>query len=223
MKNIQLKKVNSQDIETMSLQIIDSEVPEPKPFTGMQWDVVRRMIHTTADFELLDLVRFSPNAIENGVQALMNKADIVTDTQMARCGIPMRRMQPLGCKVHCFMDDYEVVTMAKQNKTTRALAAIDVALKRISPQIFLIGNAPTALMRLLFSLEKMPTLPSLIIGMPVGFVNAEESKALLMKRKDIEFICVKGRKGGSALAASVVNSLANEALKRRNISFEEKK
>lgn len=212
-----IKHVRPQDIEDMSLGIIDAEVPQPRPYKGVEWEVVRRMIHTTADFELLELVRFSPGAVESGVRALLAGAAIATDTQMARCGIPMRRMEPLGCSVQCFMNDERVAAEAKISGTTRALAAVDVAVETVSPQIFVIGNAPTALVRLLFHIENGSVLPSLVVGMPVGFVNAAESKALLAAQEKVEFITLEGRKGGSALAACVINALANEALRRINV------
>ncbi|MGE4506435.1 MAG: precorrin-8X methylmutase [Desulfovibrionaceae bacterium] len=215
--DIHLRDVRPQDIEAMSLSIIDAEVPEPRPFQGLEWQVVRRMIHTTADFELLDLVRFSPGAMEAGVRALLAGARIVTDTQMARCGIPLRRMSPLGCTVTCLMDDPEVARLAREAETTRAMAAVDVAVETISPQIFVIGNAPTALVRLLNLVDSGAASPALVVGMPVGFVNAAESKALLERMEKIEFVTVFGRKGGSALAACVVNALANEALRRQNV------
>lgn len=216
---IRLREVRPDEIEGLSLAIIDAEVSEPRPFNGLQWEVVRRMIHTTADFELLDLVRFHPEAVESGVQALMHGATIVTDTEMARCGIPLRRMEPLGCTVHCLMNDPRVVQQAKENKTTRALAAVDVALGSLSAQIFVIGNAPTALIRLLEKIENGTAAPALVVGMPVGFVNAAESKVLLIAQKKIPFISIEGRKGGSSLAATVINSLAIEALRRTNVGI----
>jgi precorrin-8X/cobalt-precorrin-8 methylmutase len=196
-------------IEAGSLAIIDAETPEPRPFVGRQWEIVRRLIHTTADFEMLDLVRFSPGAVEAGLTALADGVTIVTDTEMARCAIPLRRMAPLGCQVVCLLNDPDVVLTAKQNGQTRAAAAMDAALATLpGPLVFAIGNAPTALLRLLKRLDEGVTAPALIIGMPVGFVNAAESKALLMSRADVPWICISGRKGGSALAGATVNALA---------------
>ncbi len=204
----------------MSLSIIDAEVPEPRAYQGLEWEVVRRMIHTTADFELLDLVRFHSHAVEAGVNALMNGATIITDTEMARCGIVLRRMTPLKCEVRCLMNDERVLLKAKKDATTRAQAAIDVAVEDVCAQIFVIGNAPTALVRLLKLIDSGAASPSLVVGMPVGFVNAKESKARLIEQTNVPFISIQGRKGGSALGACVVNSLANEALKRTNIVLE---
>ncbi|MBG0790324.1 MAG: precorrin-8X methylmutase [Desulfovibrionaceae bacterium] len=196
-----------EEIESESFRIIDSEVPEPRPYSGSAWQIVRRMIHTTADFELLDLVRFSANAVENGINALKAGAVIVTDTEMARRGMPVRRLDPLGCTVHCLMNDPRVMERAAAEGITRAKAAVDVAADELRPDIWVVGNAPTALMRLVERVDSGMPAPALVVGMPVGFVNAAESKALLMDR-EMEYISIEGRKGGSALAASVVNALA---------------
>ena len=115
-------------IEAASLAIIDSEVPEPRPYDGPRWDVVRRLIHTTADFEMLDLVRFSHGAVEAGLAALAAGATIVTDTEMARCAIPARRLTPLGASVRCLLNDPDVVAAATRANGTRAAAAMDAAL-----------------------------------------------------------------------------------------------
>ena len=200
------------DIEAESLRIIESEVPEPRVYAGDEWLVVRRMIHTTADFELLDLVRFHPRAVEAGKRALAGGCTLVTDTEMARAGIPDRRMDALSCTVRCLMRDPEVLALSKELGCTRARAAVDFAIERIKPAIWVIGNAPTALLRLLEHIEAGRAEPALVIGMPVGFVNAAESKALLMAQSRVPYIAIAGRKGGSALAASVVNALAEMLL-----------
>lgn len=199
-------------IESSSMAIIDAEVPEPRPFTGHRWNVVRRLIHTSADFEMLDLVRFSPGAVRSGVAALSAGCAIVTDTEMARMGIPMRRMTPLGCSVTCLMNDPDVMAQAKATGHTRARMAVDTAVERLQPAIFVLGNAPTALLRLMEHIDAGAINPALVVGMPVGFVNAAESKALLAQRTDVPFITIAGRKGGSPLAAACVNALADIAL-----------
>lgn len=196
-----------EEIEAESFRIIDSEVPEPRPFAGPRWQIVRRMIHTTADFELLELVKFSENAVDNGIDAMKNGAVIVTDTEMAKRGMPVRRLDPLGCVVHCLINDSRVVERAAGEGITRAKAAVDVAAAELKPDIWVVGNAPTALIRLVEHVDQGMAPPALVVGMPVGFVNAAESKALLMSR-DIPYISIQGRKGGSALAACVVNALA---------------
>ena len=195
-------------IEAASLAIIDSEVPEPRPYDGPRWDVVRRLIHTTADFELLDLVRFSDGAVRAGIRAIEAGATIVTDTEMARCAIPPRRLAPFGCAVRCFMNDPAVAAAAKAAGSTRAALAVDFALDLPGPLIFAIGNAPTALLRLLSRIDGGAPAPALVVGMPVGFVNAAQSKALLMTRADLAWIAIAGRKGGSALAGATINALA---------------
>ncbi|NCC25181.1 MAG: precorrin-8X methylmutase [Deltaproteobacteria bacterium] len=201
-----------EEIEARSLAVIDVEVPEPRPFAGAEWAIVRRMIHTTADFELLDLVRFHPRAVTAGLAALTHGCAMVTDTHMARCGIPERRLTPLCCTVNCLMTDPRTAELAQASGTTRARAAVDLAEDEFRPAIHVIGNAPTALIRLLERIEQGLSRPALIVGMPVGFVHAAESKDLLMAQMEIPFITLAGRKGGSALAASVINALADLAL-----------
>jgi len=201
-------------IEKQSFAVIESEVPEPRPFAGNEWRVVRRMIHTSADFELLSLVHFHPDAIREGIKALLERCLIVTDTEMARMGITRRRMDQLGCSVISYMNEEEVKVRARKEGTTRASAAVDFALPRLTGSIYVVGNAPTALLRLLNRITEDKCKPALVVGMPVGFVNAAESKELLMEQKDIPYITIRGRKGGSALAATVVNQLAEVAIEK---------
>jgi precorrin-8X/cobalt-precorrin-8 methylmutase len=201
------------EIEKRSFEIIDAEVPEPRPFAGKEWEIVRRLIHTTADFEMLSLVRFHKNAINAGLSALRAGCHIITDTEMAKKGIPYRRIDPLGCPCSCFMNEPDVVARAKRENITRALAAVDKAASIEGPTIFAIGNAPTALLRLLELIKERRIAPDLIVGMPVGFVNAAESKRLLISQTDIPYIAIEGRKGGSALAAATINALAEIALR----------
>jgi len=199
------------EIERRSFAIIDSEVLEPRPFEGAHWEVVRRMIHTSADFELLSLAVFHNDAVQAGIAAIRRGCTIVTDTEMARAGIGLRRIDRWGCRVKCFMGDEEVARRARELGITRARAALDLVAGRMDGGIFVIGNAPTALLRLLDFMNEGICRPSLVVGMPVGFVNAEESKELLMGQSKTPYITVRGRKGGSALAASVVNALAELA------------
>jgi len=201
------------EIEKRSFEIIDAEVPEPRPFTGRQWEIVRRLIHTTADFEMLTLVRIHPKAVQAGLAALRAGCHIITDTEMAKKGIPYRRLDPLGCSCSCFMNEPDVVARAKRENITRALAAVDKAAEIEGPAIFAVGNAPTALLRLLELVKERRISPDLIVGMPVGFVNAAESKRLLTEQTDIPYIAIEGRKGGSALAAATINALAEIALR----------
>ena len=148
-------------IENKSFAIIDSEVPEPRPFSGNEWSIVRRMIHTSADFELLSLVRFHPDAIREGTQSLLGGCLIITDTEMARMGITSHRMALLGCSISCFINEKEVRERALKEKSTRASEAVDYALSRLNGSIYVVGNAPTALIRLLvivYTLEKQKLL-----------------------------------------------------------------
>lgn len=195
------------EIEPRSLAIIDAEVPEPRPFAGDEWAVARRMVHTTADFDLLNHIRFHPGAVRAGREALLAGADIVTDTRMALAGIPSRRLTPLGCSARCLMNEARVAARARAEGVTRAWAAVDEVMDGGGADIFVIGNAPTALYRLLERVALGARPPRLVVGMPVGFVNAAESKDLLLAQDGIPYIAVAGRKGGSALAASVVNAL----------------
>lgn len=204
-----------EDIEAESMRIIEAEVPEPRPYQGAQWLVVRRMIHTTADFELLNLVRFHPLAVQAGLDALSRGCTLFTDTEMARSGIPDRRMTALGCSVRCLMRAPEVLALSQAQGCTRARAAIDCAVSTLRPEIYVIGNAPTALLRLLEHVKAGRAAPALIVGMPVGFVNAAESKDLLIKQDGIPFIAIEGRKGGSALAACAINALADMAIAQK--------
>jgi len=206
------------EIENESMRIIEAEVPEPRAFAGLEWLVVRRMIHTSADFEMLDLVRFSPGAVEAGVAALAGGCRVFTDTEMARCAIPVRRMEPLGCTVTCLMNDPEVAERARREGITRARAAVDKAAQDMAGGIVGGGNAPTALLRLMELLDGGLAAPALVVGMPVGFVNAAESKDLLSRRTDVPFVTIRGRKGGSPLAGCVVNALADRTLQRQVIS-----
>ncbi|TVM32811.1 precorrin-8X methylmutase [Oceanidesulfovibrio marinus] len=205
-------------IESGSMAIIDAEVPEPRPFAGNEWVVVRRMIHATADFELLDLVRFHPQAVAAALAALSQGGLVLTDTEMARAGLPLRRFDPLGCRVECLMNDPDVQRRAREQGSTRATVAVDVAAERfdnLRNAILLVGNAPTALLRILERCREGSIAPALVLGMPVGFVNAAESKALLVEQSPAPYITITGRKGGSALAAAALNALAQIALDTR--------
>jgi precorrin-8X/cobalt-precorrin-8 methylmutase len=212
---IDLKNINMPgDIEKTSFQIIENEVPALRPFEGDEWLIVRRMIHASADFELLNLTRFHPGAMDSGIKALKSGCLIVTDTEMTRMGITRPRMKRLNCRVKCFINDQAVIQKAQEEQTTRASAAVDHALPQLDGAIYVIGNAPTALINLIIRIHERKCRPSLIVGMPVGFVNAAESKDLLLAQEEMPFITIKGRKGGSALAAAAINQLAEITLAR---------
>jgi precorrin-8X/cobalt-precorrin-8 methylmutase len=193
------------EIESESFRIIDREAG-PHSFTSEQWQIVRRMIHTSADFDYLRTLRFHPQAVAAGLNALRAGKPVITDTNMARTGIRKQDAQRLGVAVYCHMDDPAVHAAARHSGTTRAEAAVDAALAEMAGGIYVIGNAPTALLRLIEQLRRGGARPALIVGLPVGFVNAAESKAALAKL-DHPFITNEGRKGGSNVAAAAVNAL----------------
>ncbi len=193
------------DIETESFRIIDREAG-PHDFTSTQWPIVRRMIHTSADFDYLRTVRFHPQAVAAGLDALRAGKPILTDTNMARTGIRKQDARHFGVAVICHMDDSAVHAAACRSGTTRAEAAVDAALAEMTDGIYVIGNAPTALLRLIEQVRAGRARPALIVGLPVGFVNAAESKAALAELNH-PFITNAGRKGGSNVAVAVVNAL----------------
>ena len=195
-----------EEIESSSFDIIDQEAGA-HDFDDLQWPIVRRMIHTTADFEFMEMVRFHPAAIAAGIEAIRNGNMIITDTNMARVGIRTKELAQFGAIVKCYMNDPLIHEKAESTGTTRARVAVDMAVDDMNDGIYVVGNAPTALLRLIELITEGKARPALIIGLPVGFVNAAESKAALMEL-DYPYISNLGRKGGSNLAASVVNALA---------------
>ena len=192
------------DIEKRSFAIITEELgyelPEDKA------PIIKRCIHTSADFDYAQNLMFSDDVVEKALKALKNGACIVTDTQMAKAGINKKALQKFGGEVYCFMSDEEVAEIARKNGTTRATASMDKAAALQKPLIFAIGNAPTALVRLYELIEDGKLQPELIIGVPVGFVNVVQSKELIMQA-DVPYIVAKGRKGGSNIAACICNAL----------------
>ncbi|MGD8881860.1 MAG: precorrin-8X methylmutase [Desulfobacterales bacterium] len=195
------------EIETLSFKIIDREVG-PHGFSDEQWPVVRRMIHTSADFEYRDSVRFHPDAVAAGMAAIRGGKSVITDTNMARVGIRQKDLKPFGVTVKCYMNAGVVHEKAKSAGTTRAHAAVDAAISDMADGIYVIGNAPTALLHLIEMIKEEKAQPALIIGLPVGFVNAAESKTELLKQDHPPYITNVGRKGGSNVAAAAVNALA---------------
>ncbi|MCD8021289.1 MAG: precorrin-8X methylmutase [Clostridiales bacterium] len=197
--------VKPEEIEKRSMEIITSELngrtwPEP------EFAVVKRCIHTSADFDYADNLCFSENAVRTGMEALRRGAHIVTDTRMAWSGINKKKVAVFGGEVHCFMSDDSVASEAKQRGCTRAAICMERGAKLPGEVIFAIGNAPTALIRLYEMIQEGRIRPALIIGAPVGFVNVVESKELIMKT-DVPFIVPRGRKGGSNIAATICNAM----------------
>ncbi len=198
------------DIEAESFRRIEAQVG-PHHLAPELWAVVRRMIHTSADLEYLRTVRCHPEAVAAGVAALRRGAPLGTDTRMLLAGIGTGRLARLGVTPFCLLDEPGVAQEAARQGTTRAAAAVEAGLPRLAGGIVAIGNAPTALLRLLELLEAGAASPALVVGLPVGFVNAAESKELL-SRQSCPFITALGPKGGSAVAAAVINALAIMAL-----------
>ncbi|MBW1698280.1 MAG: precorrin-8X methylmutase [Deltaproteobacteria bacterium] len=197
------------EIESLSFKIIDREAGD-HGFSDSQWPIVKRMIHASADFEYMETVRFHPRAVESGINAIRQGKPILTDTRMAQAGIRKETVHRFGGSVICLIDVESVTKIAAKTGTTRAKVAVDEAIDHMEGSIYVVGNAPTALIRLVELAEQKRINPALIVGFPVGFVNAAESKAALMKL-DIPYITNVGRKGGSSVAASVVNALLHMA------------
>jgi len=195
-----------EEIEAKSFQIIDEEAGS-HGFPPDQWQIVRRMVHTSADFEYVKSVRIHPRAIQAGLEAIKGGRSIITDTHMAQVGIRKKELNLFGVSVKCLITDAAVAETARQQGITRARAAVEAAAEAVQDGIYVVGNAPTALLRLIELIQHKKTRPALVVGLPVGFVNAAESKAALM---ELDFPCITnvGRKGGSNLAACVVNALA---------------
>ena len=194
------------EIERLSFQIIDQEAGVHH-FTAQQWTIVRRIIHTTADFEFKETVRFHPLAVSAGVDAIRNGKMIITDTNMARVGIRSKEIEQFGGQVKCYINDPLIHQKAAETGDTRAKTAVEAAASELKGGIYVVGNAPTALLHLMELVAEKKAQPALIVGLPVGFVNAAESKAALMEM-NYPYISNVGRKGGSNVAASVVNALA---------------
>ncbi len=196
------------EIERRSMDIIEAELGPTPELSAAERTTLKRVIHATADFDYRSSLKFSENAVEKGLAALRDGALVVTDTNMALAGINKPALSALGCEAVCLMADPRVAERAAKNKTTRALAAMDMAAELYENKniIFAIGNAPTALLRLCELAQNREIRPALIIGAPVGFVNVERSKERLTELS-VPYIAAMGRKGGSAVAASVCNAL----------------
>ena len=202
---IKLQEVLPADIEKRSFEIISREMGDVK-LDPLEEPIVKRAIHTSADFDYLENLVFSPGAVETAMEAILQGVTIVTDTNMAWSGINKRALERFGGKACCFMADEDVREAAKKDGTTRAAASMKKAASLPGPLIFAIGNAPTALVTLYELIQEGRLNPALIIGVPVGFVNVVESKELILKT-DVPHIVARGRKGGSNIAAAICNAL----------------
>lgn len=196
-----------EEIERRSFEIISKELQERGiVLPARQEMVTKRVIHTTADFEYAHSLCYSENAVETAQRLLLSGADIVTDTNMALAGINKSALARLGGSAHCFMADPEVACLARERKTTRAAVSMEKASELPGPLIFAVGNAPTALIRLYEMMQEGRFRPDFVIGVPVGFVNVEAAKELILET-DVPYIVNRGRKGGSNVAAAICNAL----------------
>jgi precorrin-8X/cobalt-precorrin-8 methylmutase len=204
-------------IEHDSFAIIDREVPHHN-YTGEQWPLVRRMIHATADFEFNGLARFHPDAIRAGMEAVLRGGtSIVADVEMISVGLSPIRLKHFGLSVRQFISDADVIAQAKAEDSTRAVQAMRKAHRSglLEGAIVGIGNAPTALIEVVRLIREEDAKPALVIGMPVGFVSAAESKTLLAGQQNVPWIITEGRKGGSTLVVSVLHAFLSLAESRQ--------
>ena len=201
-----MEEIRPADIERRSMEIIGAEMG-PHSYTKEQLPVVKRCIHTSADFDYGKNLFFTPGAVAAGLEAIRGGCTIVTDTNMALSGVNKRILEGrFGGRGICFMADSSVAEEARDRGLTRAAVSMERAVALEGPVIFAIGNAPTALVKICRLMEEGRLSPALVIGAPVGFVNVEESKALLETMAG-EYIVARGRKGGSGIAAAVCNAM----------------
>ncbi|KID00545.2 cobalt-precorrin-8 methylmutase [Hafnia alvei] len=201
---------NPQNIEQHSFEIISQIIADERPdyrfADELQEKIIKRAIHTSADFEWLDILHFSPDVLSRITQVLRRGCTIYTDTTMALSGINKTQLEQLGCQWQCYISDPRAVAIAKSQGITRSMAAVDLAAQDQGEKLFVFGNAPTALFRLLELHQQGVMTPAAVIGVPVGFVGAAESKQALAE-SDLLGIAALGRKGGSNIAAAIVNAI----------------
>ena len=207
---ILIEKITPTEIEKKSMDIISNELDKLNiTLDKEQAPVIKRVIHTSADFDYANNMYFSDKVIPKAIELLTNGTSIVTDTKMAQSGINKKAAEKLGINIYNFMSDNDIADYAAKNNTTRSAACMDKAAALKEPLIFAIGNAPTALIRLYELYKDGIFKPELIIGVPVGFVNVIQAKELIMQT-DVPCIIAKGRKGGSNIAAAICNALMYE-------------
>lgn len=206
----EIEQLRPEEIEKRSFEIITEELksrgvelPEEEAL------VTKRVIHTSADFDYVNTLTYSEHAVQTAKELILQGADIVTDTNMALAGINKKMLVRYGGEVHCYMADETVARLAKERGITRAAVSMEMAAKREKPVLFAIGNAPTALIRLYEMIQDQTYIPAFIIGVPVGFVNVEIAKELILKT-DVPHIINRGRKGGSNVAAAICNAIIYE-------------
>lgn len=206
----EIEQLRPEEIEKRSFEIITEELksrgvelPEEEAL------VTKRVIHTSADFDYVNTLTYSEHAVQTAKELILQGADIVTDTNMVLAGINKKMLARYGGDAHCYMADETVAKLAKERGITRAAVSMEMAAKREKPVIFAIGNAPTALIRLYEMIQDQTYIPAFIIGVPVGFVNVEIAKELILKT-DVPHIINRGRKGGSNVAAAICNAIIYE-------------
>lgn len=220
----ELEQVLPGDIEKRSFEIITEELGE-RTFDPLEEPIIKRCIHTSADFDYADQLYFSPGAVKIGIEAIKKGARIVTDTNMGKAGVNKTALGKFGGEVLCFMADEDVAEAAKREGTTRAVASVKkaAALKAAGatgrpmeerPLILAVGNAPTALIEAYELIQKGRFAPDLVIGVPVGFVNVIPAKERIMQA-GVPCIVARGRKGGSNIAAAICNALIYMAAGRQ--------
>lgn len=201
--------VKPEEIEARSMAIIEEELKDKNDlhqWSSQEYAIVRRCIHTSADFDYADHLYFSYGAVQAALKAIKDGAHIITDTKMAASGINKKRLSPFGGQVHCFMDDPQLAREARERGITRSAVCMERGSQVEGKKIFAVGNAPTALIRLYELIREGKVHPALIIGVPVGFVNVVESKELIIQA-GVPCIVARGRKGGSNIAAAICNAL----------------
>lgn len=205
-----IERLLPEEIETRSFEIISEELRKRGILLPAEQEMItKRVIHTSADFDYAGTMTYSKDAVSIAKELLKNGADIVTDTNMARSGINKKALAKLGGQVHCFMADEDVARIAKKRGVTRAVVSMEKAANIEKPVIFAVGNAPTALIQLYEMMQESNWLPAFVIGVPVGFVNVETAKELIMET-EVPYIINRGRKGGSNVAAAICNALLYE-------------
>ncbi len=214
MQDNKVAYVLPEEIEKRSFAIISEELKRRGiRLKAEEEPITKRVIHTSADFDYADTMTYSEGAVEIAKKLLLNGADIVTDTNMALSGINKRALASLGGEAYCFMADEEVAALANRRHITRAAVSMEKAGKMDKPLIFAIGNAPTALLQLCRMMEESDWRPAFVIGVPVGFVNVEAAKELIMET-EVPYIVNRGRKGGSNIAAAICNALIYELTRK---------
>ena len=205
-----------EQIEQRSFEIIDGELKKRGIVLPKEQEMItKRVIHTTADFEYTDTMTFSEGAVGIAKELLLQGADIVTDTNMAISGINKRSLAGLGGEAHCYMADETVAKLARERGTTRAAVSMEMAARMEKPVIFAVGNAPTALIQIYEMMQNSNWRPAFVIGVPVGFVNVEAAKELILQT-DVPSIINRGRKGGSNVAAAICNALIYELTRNKH-------